>query len=245
MSKTEGKKSEYTRNLELLRRFREGDRDAGEELASINMPLVYSIAARFSGRAETDDLIECGQIGLVKAMRTFDFSRECAFSTYAVPLIFGEMRRFLRDDGPIKVSREEKRLGALLAMERENRMAKGEDASLGTIAKAVGVSIQDAASALFSGIPVRSLDECIFDDDEGTTLGSTVGDDDEQAASFDKLALRMAIDELSELHRRIVLLRYFKDMSQVEVARVLGLTQVKVSREEKKIMKLLREKLDF
>ena len=245
MSKTEGKKSEYTRNLELLRRFREGDRDAGEELASINMPLVYSIAARFSGRAETDDLIECGQIGLVKAMRTFDFSRECAFSTYAVPLIFGEMRRFLRDDGPIKVSREEKRLGALLAMERESRMARGEDASLGTIAKAVGVSIQDAASALFSGIPVRSLDECIFDDDEGTTLGSTVGDDDEQAASFDKLALRMAIDELSELHRRIVLLRYFKDMSQVEVARVLGLTQVKVSREEKKIMKLLREKLDF
>lgn len=245
MSKTEGKKSEYTRNLELLRRFREGDRDAGEELASINMPLVYSIAARFSGRAETDDLIECGQIGLVKAMRTFDFSRECAFSTYAVPLIFGEMRRFLRDDGPIKVSREEKRLGALLAMERERRMASGEDASLGAIANAVGVSIQDAASALFSGIPVRSLDECIFDDDEGTTLGSTVGDDDEQAASFDKLALRMAIDELPELHRRIVLLRYFKDMSQVEVARVLGLTQVKISREEKKIMKLLREKLDF
>lgn len=245
MDKTKEKISDYKRNLDLLLSFRAGDLDAGEELARINMPLIYSIAARFTGRADTEELVECGQLGLVKAMRTFDFSRECAFSTYAVPLIFGEMRRFLRDDGPIKVSREEKRLGAAIAKERERRAASGEDTSLAAIAKSVGVSVQDAASALSSGTPVRSLDECVFDDEDGATLGSVLADEDEATASFDKLALKMAIEELPELHREIVLLRYFKDLSQVEVARILGLTQVKISREEKKIMKLLKEKLDY
>ena len=245
MDKTEEKISDYKRNLDLLARFRGGDRDAGEELAKINMPLVYSIAARFAGRAENDDLIECGQIGLVKAMRTFDFTRECAFSTYAVPLIFGEMRRFLRDDGPIKVSREEKRLSALICAERERRIALGEDTSLAAIARAVGVNVQDAASAISSGAPIRSLDECVFDDDEGVTLGSVIGDEDEAVASFDKLALRMAVESLEPLHRQIVVLRYFKDLSQVEAAKILGLTQVKISREEKKIMSILKEKLDF
>ena len=244
MKKAEEKNSDYKRNIELLSRFRAGDAEAGEELAELNMPLVYSIAARFSGRADASDLVECGQIGLVKAMRTFDFGRECAFSTYAVPLIFGEMRRFLRDDGPIKVSREEKRLGALIAAEKERRLSVGEDVSLVALAGAVGVSVQDAASALFSGAPVRSLDECVFDDDEGATLGSMVGDEDEETANFDKLALRMAIEELSDIHKKIVMLRYFRDLSQVEVASMLGLTQVKISREEKKIMAQLKEKLD-
>ena len=105
------KKDRYDENLSLLLAYREGDREAGERLAVLNAPLVYSIASRFVGRgADMSDLVECGNIGLVKAMRTFDFSRECAFSTYAVPLIFGEMRRFLRDDGIIKVSREEKKI---------------------------------------------------------------------------------------------------------------------------------------
>lgn len=244
MSKIEEKKSEYAQNLELLRRYREGDSEAGEKLASSNMPLVYSIAARFSGRAEADDLIECGTIGLVKAMRTFDFSRECAFSTYAVPLIFGEMRRFLRDDGLIKVSREEKRLSATLAKERERRALAGEDTSIEALAESVGVSVQDAASALFSASPVRSLDERIFDDDDSTTLGSVISDEDEQIKTFDKLALRMAVEELSDMHKKLIMLRYFKDLSQVRVAKILGISQVKVSREEKKIMRILREKLD-
>ena len=177
-------------------------------------------------------------------MRTFDFSRECAFSTYAVPLIFGEMRRFLRDDGPIKVSREEKRLGAALIREREARLTRGEDVSINALAKAVGVTPQDAASALFSQAPVRSLDEHVFDDDDSGTLGALLGDEEEQERSFNRLALRMAVDELDSLHKKIVVLRYFKDLSQVKVAEMLGLTQVKISREEKKIMKILREKLD-
>ncbi len=245
MNKLEEKNSDYGKNLELLRLYREGEDEAGEELVSMNMPLVYSIAARFSGRADQSDLVECGLVGLVKAIRTFDFCRECAFSTYAVPLIFGEMRRFLRDDGPIKVSREEKRLGASLVKERERRLQTGESVTLEALAEAVGVSPQDAASALFSASPVRSLDEKIFDGDDSTTLADCLSSEDEEERSFDKLALRMALDELCEMHKKIVMLRYFKDLSQVRVAQILGLSQVKVSREEKKIMKILKEKLDF
>ncbi len=244
MNKLE-KNSDYSRNLELLRLYREGDTEAGEELVSMNMPLVYSIAARFAGRAEQADLTECGTIGLVKAIRTFDFCRECAFSTYAVPLIFGEMRRFLRDDGPIKVSREEKRLGAALVKERERRLQTGEPVTVDALAAAVGVTAQDAASALFSASPVRSLDEKMFDGDNSTTLADCLSSEDEEEKSFDKLALRMALDELSDTHKKIVMLRYFKDLSQVKVAEILGLSQVKISREEKKIIKILREKLDF
>jgi RNA polymerase sporulation-specific sigma factor len=187
--------------------------------------------------------VESGTIGLVKAMKTFDFSHGTAFSTYAVPLIFGEIRRFLRDDGLIKVSREEKRLSALLVNEREKRLALGEDVSISALAKAVGISVQDAASALFSGAAVRSLDEKAYDDDDTATLGSLIADDEEEGRNFDKLALHTAIENLSPDHRRLIFLRYFRDLSQTETAKILGLSQVKVSREEKKIMELLRKEL--
>ena len=147
------------RNLALLKEYRLGSAEAGEQLAQLNSPLVYRIAQRFSERGEMSDLVECGNIGLVKAMQSFDPERGCAFSTYAVPLIMGEMRRFLRDDGIIKVSREEKRLSAVLNRERERRQALGEDTSIEAIAAAVGVSPQDAASAIFATVPPRSLDE--------------------------------------------------------------------------------------
>ncbi len=243
MIKTE-KKQPYDKNLTLLRSYLDGDSEAGEELAKLNMPLVYSIAGRFSGRgADISDLVECGQIGLVKAMRSFDFSRGCAFSTYAVPLIFGEIRRFLRDDGIIKVSREERRLGGLLNAERERRISAGEPSDIASVAKAVGVSPQDAASAIFSAVPPRSLDEAAYDDDGAETLGSIISDEDEQRQNFDKLALRAAIEKLPETQRKLIILRYFRDMSQTECAALLGLTQVKVSREEKKIIEILRREM--
>lgn len=240
----EEKNRPYDENLTLLRAYREGDEEAGERLALLNAPLVYSIAGRFSGRgADMSDLVESGNIGLVKAMKTFDFSHGCVFSTYAVPLIFGEIRRFLRDDGIIKVSREEKRLSALLCAERERRLAAGEDTDLSAVAAAVGISVQDASSALFASSPVRSLDEAAYDDDDGTTLGSTICDEEAELRRFDGLALRMAIERLPDIHRRLIILRYFRDLSQTETARILGLTQVKVSREEKKIMETLRRQL--
>ena len=240
----EEKKSPYDKNLTLLRAYREGDSEAGEKLAELNAPLVYSIAGRFAGRgADMSDLVESGTIGLVKAIKTFDFSHGCVFSTYAVPLIFGEIRRFLRDDGIIKVSREEKRLSALLCAERERRLSAGEAADIASVAAAVGISPQDASSALFAASPVRSLDESAYDDDDSTTLGSIICDEDAEVRQFDKFALRMAIEKLSEEHRKLIILRYFRDLSQIETAKLLGLTQVKVSREEKKIMEILRREL--
>ena len=123
-------------------------------------------------------------------------------------------------------------------------MNEGEPCDLESIANAVGVSVQDAASAIFSETPVRSLDESVFDDDDGrTTLGSTVSDDEEEIRSFDRLALHTAIEGLDDEKRKLIILRYFKDYSQVETARALGLSQVKVSREEKKIMEILRKAL--
>ena len=237
------KKHPYDKNLDLLRDYRDGNSEAGEQLAKLNMPLVYSVAGRFSGRgADMSDLIECGTIGLVKAMRTFDFSHGCAFSTYAVPLIFGEIRRFLRDDGIIKVSREEKRLAGLLNAERERRLSVGEDADITSVARAVGVSPQDAASAIFSAVPPRSLDEYAYDDDT-VTLGSTICDEEAEVRSFNKFALRIAIEKLEPEQKKLIILRYFRDLSQSEVAKILGLSQVKVSREEKKIMEILRREL--
>ena len=235
----------YDKNLDLIRRYREGDSEAGEELCALNRPLIYSIVGRFSGRgADRDELVEMGTIGLVKAINTFDFSRECAFSTYAVPLIFGEIRRFLRDDGIIKVSRENKRLSALLNAERERRLNLGEDVGIQALASAVGVSAEDAAAALFSTSPVRSLDEAAYDDeDSSATVASTVYDEDEVARTFDRLALKLAIEKLGDLSRKIIILRYFRDFSQAETARILGLTQVKMSREEKKILAILKSEL--
>jgi len=243
MNELHEKTTAYDRNPELIARYRAGDEYAGERLIEINLPLVYSIAARFKERCDDQsDLVECGTLGLVKAIKTFDLERGCAFSTYAVPLIFGEIRRFLRDDGIIKVSREEKRVAVLINREKERRQNLGMRTDVFTLSEALGISPQDVASAMFADVKPRSLEESVFDDGDSTTLGSMITDDSE-VSSFDKLALRMAIESLDEEKRRIVYLRYFKDYSQSETARVLGLSQVKVSREEKKIMRLLESKM--
>lgn len=241
MAEKESISGGYDRNPELIARYRAGDEEAGEELVRLNTPLVYSISARFRERAvDMSDVIECGTVGLVKAIKSFDPARGCAFSTYAVPLIFGEIRRFLRDDGIIKVSRAERKLSAALNREREERQARGERCDIVALAEAMGVSAADAASAIFADSPVRSLEESIYDGDEGITLGSTLADEEGPAERFDKLALHLAIESLSEQERRLIILRYFRDLSQCETARLLGLSQVKVSREEKRIIGKLK-----
>ena len=243
MNETHEKTTTYDLNPELIARYRAGDTDAGNRLVEINLPLVYKIASRFKERCDDlGDLVECGTLGLVKAIKTFDLDRGCAFSTYAVPLIFGEVRRFLRDDGIIKVSREEKRVAVLINREKERRRNLGMRTDVHSLAEALGMSPSDVASAMFSEVKPRSLEESVFDDDDSTTLGSMIADDT-GLSGFDRLALKMAIETLDEEKRKIVYLRYFKDYSQAETARILGLTQVKISREEKKIMRLLESRL--
>ncbi len=233
----------YDKNLALLRDYRAGNVAAGEELVILNRPLIFRIVSRFSGRySDVQELYEVGCIGLVKAINTFDFSKECAFSTYAVPLIMGEIRRFLRDDGPIKVSREEKRLCALLSAKREKMLAEGLRPTVEALAEAVGVLASDAAVALTSGSAVRSLSEPVGGEEE-LSLESTVYDDEAEGRFFDRLSLRLAMEQLDEPQRRLILLRYFRDYSQQRTAEILGLTQVKVSREEKKILEKLRSVL--
>ena len=234
----------YDDNPRLLAAARNGDGRAEEELVRANAGLVRSVAARFSDRGyDREELFDVGQIGLLKAVRTFDLARGCAFSTYAVPLIFGEIRRFLRDDGPIKVSREKKRLAAALSAERERAAEAGEDVRLSELARRVGVTPEEAADALDAVSPVRSLSEYAYGDGEGPTLGETLSDDSENEKAFDKIAIALAVEKLPALGKKIVLLRYYRDLSQQKVADLLGLTQVKVSREEKRAIEFLRGEL--
>ncbi len=234
----------YDENMALLERYAAGDTAAEEELVLRNSGLVNGIAHRFKGRGvEFEDLVQIGTIGMIKAIRSFDLSRGNAFSTYAVPLIIGEIRRFLRDDGIVKVSRIQKRTGAALMHARERYLAEyGVEPRLEEIAGAVGISPEEAAAALDSTSPVRSLSEAIGDDD--FSLEDVIpSQDDELGRMLEKIALREIIDTLPPLWKKILLLRYYRDYSQQQTADALGLTQVKISREEKKIFTKLRENL--
>lgn len=234
----------YDENLIYLERYAAGDSSAEDELVQRNSGLVNGIAHRFRGRGvEFEDLVQIGNIGMLKAIRSFDLSRGNAFSTYAVPLIVGEIRRFLRDDGMVKVSRVQKRIGASLMHARERYIAEhGVEPRLDDMAREVGVSAAEAAAALDSASPVRSLSESIGDDD--FLLEDVIpSEEDELGHMLERLALREVIETLPPLWRRIILLRYFREYSQQQTADALGLTQVKISREEKKIFTRLREEL--
>ena len=231
-------------NLQRLLRVRDGDTKAEEELIKENEGLVRSIAVRFVGRgAEYDDLYQLGMIGMLRAIRTFDPERGCAFSTYAVPLIIGEIKRFLRDDGIIKVSRDKKRLGSRLLFEKERFVAEnGRDPKLSELSELLGVDTVTAAEALECSYPVRSISEPAYDD--GTaTLSDVLEAPDMTGTYTDYIALHEVTSSLPQLWRQIISLRYYHDMSQESTARVLGLSQVKISREEKKIFEYMREKL--
>ena len=233
---------------ELLTRYAEsGNAEKGAmeaRLTELNLGLVTSVAMRFRGRgAENEDLIQIGSIGLLKAIRSFDPGRGFAFSTYAVPLIIGEIRRFLRDDGAVKVSRGLKRTGALLMKEREKVLAeRGEEPRLAELAERLHITPEEAAAALDAASPVRSLTEAIGEDD--FSLEDVIPDgEDGIGKMIERLALSETVGQLPPLWRQIVTLRYFREYSQQQTADALGLTQVKISREEKKIFAELRRML--
>lgn len=243
----EVKDERIQRNRELITRAQSGDESAAETLIIENTALVKSLALKFKDRGtELEDLIQIGMIGMLKAINSFQLERGTAFSTYAVPLIVGEIRRHLRDDGLIRVSRGYKRTGITIMREKNRIMTEeGRDAGIAELANFAGVSVEEAAVALDAVSPISSLSDNVYGEDS-KTLDSVIPDR-ESAAELenltDRLSLGQAIKKMPIEWRKIVLLRYYRDMTQQEVAQILGLSQVKVSREEKKIMSFLRQEL--
>ena len=234
----------YLRNRELIIRAQSGDEGATETLIVENTALVKSIALKFRDRGtEFEDLMQIGTIGMIKAIRSFDMERGTAFSTYAVPLIVGEIRRHLRDDGLIRVSRSYKRTGIIIMREKNRIMTEeGREAGVAELAEIAGVSVEEAAIAIDAVSPVTSLSDNVYGEDS-KTLDAVIPDresQDELENLNDRIALGQAINKMPPDWRKIVLLRYYRDMTQQQVANLMGLSQVKVSREEKKIMTFLR-----
>lgn len=236
---------QYKNNGENLRLAKAGDGAAMEDLIKDNYSLVVSVANRFTGRGcEKEDLIQIGMIGMLKAIRSFDESRGNAFSTYAVPMIMGEIRKFLRDDGLIKVSRIQKQQGYKIMKAKERfEMETGREARISDLMELTGLSSEEVASALEAMSPVTSLSSIVGDSDDMTLENTLWVSSEGLDREIEKIALKDALSRLEPLWQRIVLFRYFKCLSQQETASRLGITQVKVSREEKKIFSYLRQKL--
>ena len=243
------KMERVSRNLDLICRAQSGDEEdamlALETIIEENMGLVRSIALRFRDRGtDYDDLVQIGTIGMIKAVRSFSFEREVVFSTYAVPLIMGEIKRHLRDEGPIKISRIYKKLSMEIGRARNKIISdEGREPTILELAEICGISIEDAAIALETINPIASLSET-YGDDEKLTLESQLASDDREIEKLnDKIALGQVIARLPKDWQKIITLRYYRNMTQQQVADALGLSQVKVSREEKKILSTLREEL--
>ena len=235
-------------NCELydaIRRAQSGDETATHQLVENNMRLVYSIAHKLTGRgAELDDLIQTGSLGLLKAIQKFDPGFQVKFSTYAVPMIMGEMKRFLRDDGPVKVSRSLKVLaGKAFAVRERLAAAMGRDPSISEIADELGENPQELAAAMDAARPPESLYTPAGDSDKLLLIDTVSGGVSYEVQAIDRLALTELIRKLPQREQKIIILRYFKDKTQSQIANQLGISQVQVSRIEKKILALMRESI--
>ena len=215
-----------------------GDTEVEQALLSENMPLVAAIAKRFLYRGvEMDDLKQLGSIGLLKAIRRFDVTQNVCFSTYAVPLIAGEIKRFLRDDGIIKFSRSAKQLAAAVS----RALAEEPDLCIDALAERLCVSREDLAVAQASASSVVSLDEPLSE--EGDSSYERTGTETEEESCVQRLSLDAALSNLPERERRLIRLRYQEEKTQAEVGRILGVSQVQISRMEKKILSVLRDRM--
>ena len=226
----------------LLDRAQNGDDEACQQVLLENSGLIWSIVKRYYGcGVEVDDLYQLGCIGFIKAVKGFDLTYGTQFSTYAVPKIAGEIRRFLRDDGAIKVGRSVREKGQMLWSVRERlRQQLGRDPRLSEVAQETGLGVEEIASIdLANGTPESLQQETA----EGLTLESTLGTAGPEEHLVEKIALREAIDALPERERMTILLRFFKGLTQQQVARILEVSQVQVSRLERKGLSRLRELL--
>ena len=233
--------------MNLIDRAHQGDKEARDRLVLDNMGLIWSIVRRFAGRGhDLEDLFQIGSIGLMKAIDKFDLSYEVRFSTYAVPMIAGEVKRFLRDDGMIKLS------GYLPELARKARAAResltcalGREPTVEEIAKEMGVSKEEVAASMEAGAEVESLYKTIQKEDEnGLCLMDKIEDENQdQERLLNHMVLKELIRGLEAKEREIILRRYFENQTQTEIAKALNISQVQVSRLEKRILKQMRERM--
>ncbi|WP_313527930.1 SigB/SigF/SigG family RNA polymerase sigma factor [Anaerotignum sp.] len=232
------------RTQELILQAKEGNRQAKEILLQENSGLVWSVVRRFQGRGvEMEDLYQIGSIGLLKCIEKFDFSFEVKFSTYAVPMIIGEIRRFLRDDGTIKVSRSLKELAAKAKkMQEKLQQETNREVTLQELAEALEVELEQLIPALESKKEVESLNAPVSQQDDLQVQDKLAAKEDGDQV-INRLCLMEALDSLEVKERQIIVLRYFEDRTQTEVAKRMGISQVQVSRIEKKVLERMRKRL--
>lgn len=225
---------------ELIRRAQSGDREAGETLISENSGLIWAVAKRFTGRGiETDDLYQLGCLGFIKAVNGFDLNFGTQFSTYAVPKISGEIRRFLRDDGAVKVSRTIKEQATVIkSMRSQLTSALGREPTLQEISRQTGFTPEEIALAENATASVESIHREFGQ--EGFSLENILADDQSEEKLMERIALQQALEKLNEREATVIKLRYYHSLTQDRVAKVLGVSQVQVSRIEKKALQNLR-----
>ena len=228
---------------ELIARSQQGDDEAKQTLVEENSGLIWSVARRFQGRGtELDDLYQLGCLGFLKAVEGFDLEYGTQFSTYAVPKIAGEIRRFLRDDGAVKVSRSLKEQAATIKATRSRLMtALGREPTIQEISRQTGFSPEEIALAETATAATESIQK--ESGEEGFSLENILTDTESEERMLEKIALRQAVDALPEREQTVIRLRYFHALTQQRVAKVMSISQVQVSRIEKKALGLLRELL--
>ncbi len=229
-----------TKQEELIRRSQSGDKEAGERLLTENSGLIWSVAKRFIGRGtDTDDLFQLGCLGFLKAVEGFDPEYGTMFSTYAVPKIAGEIRRFLRDDGTIKVSRTLKEQSATIKAVRSQLTHKlGREPTVNEISEQIGISPEEIAVAETATAATESIQR--ENGDDGFSLENVLSDTESEELLVEKISLRQAIDKLPERECLVIKLRYFHGLTQERVSKVLNVSQVQVSRIEKKALQSLK-----
>lgn len=223
-----------------------GNETAMEKLININNGLIWSIVKRFKDRGfETEDLYQIAVIGFIKSIKKFDTSFDVKLSTYAVPYILGELKRYMQTDGPIKISRTIKELLYKISEVEKEYTKQGKEISIEEMSKEVGVSKEDVIMALESKTPVNSIYESeLGDEDDGISIIDTISNNtDEQTIITNKLAITELINNLNEREKQVILLRYFRGQTQTEVAKIMGVNQVQISRIEKKVLNAMKRKL--
>ena len=238
----------HENNIESIIKAQNGDKDEMAKLVENNQGLIWSIVKRFLGRGyDKEDIYQIGCLGFIKAIRRFDSEYEVKLSTYAVPYILGEIKKFLRDDGPVKISRSLQELNVKITELQREYLKQGKDLNLLEISEILKIPKEEIAMAMEIGKPTESIENNIYNTDnsnKSVSIAEMLSTCKDEATSItDKITIHNLIENLEDRDKEIILLRYYKDKTQTEVARILGISQVQVSRIEKKILAGMKTEL--